>query len=295
MLPCYHVDIIVMELQQSGLYAEYIKQLGWKIITLDNVNIFIKHIPLYGNLAKIQRPSIMPTISKLVKLLKHHRVKTLAMEPVQTLNQLEYSRWVTKVKLHVKINRYPFIPSKTIIVDLKSTEDEIFKRFSEAKRRAVRRAMKNNLLIQESTNINDLIKIKNKSSGLFGFITTYGIDKMWKLFSPKHASILLAYSSSGMTHDTCNISHLTGGVLLIFWGKVSYYWVAGATKKGKKLFAPTLLVWEALKIAKKRGATSFDFVGVYDERLPVYSKDWKGFTKFKEGFGGREVWYPIAR
>ena len=117
---------------------------------------------------------------------------------------------------------------------------------------------------------------------------------MWKLFSPKHAAILLAYTD----HSSFNIHHSTfnvvGGILLIFWQKIAYYWVAGATKKGKKQFAPTLLVWEALKIAKKRGCTSFDFVGVYDERLPAYSRDWKGFTKFKEGFGGREVWYPIT-
>lgn len=292
-----------MELQQSRLYAKYIKQLGWKIVALDGVNIFIKHIPLYGGLAKIQRPARLLNINKLIKLIKDHRIKTLAVEPVQTQNQTQYSRWLRKLRPHVKINRYPFIPSKTIIVDLKPTEDEIFKRFSEAKRRAVRRALKNNLLINQSANIKDLIKIKNKSSGLFGFITTYGIDKMWKLFTPKHAAIVLAFQSEEFFKaspcDTqgealCNSKTIIGGVLLIFWQKIAYYWVAGATKKGKKLFAPTILVWEALKIAKKRGCTSFDFVGVYDERLPAYSKDWKGFTKFKEGFGGREVWYPIA-
>ncbi len=298
-----------MELQQSTLYAEYIKELNWKVVTLDAVNIFIKHIPFYGGLAKIQRPSKLPTINRIVKLLKDHRVKTLAVEPVHTQNQTKYSRWLMKLRKYVKINRDPFIPSKTIIVDLKNTEEEIFRRFSEAKRRAVRRAVKHKVFVKESKDIKDLIQIKNKSSGLFGFITTYGIDKMWNFFAPKHAAILLARSGRVIASDRMERSNLyrllrrytprndntiIGGVLLIFWQKTAYYWVAGATKKGKKLFAPTLLVWEALKIAQKRGCTTFDFVGVYDERLPAYSKNWKGFTKFKEGFGGKVIYYPLS-
>ena len=85
-----------------------------------------------------------------------------------------------------------------------------------------------------------------------------------------------------------------GGILLLFWDHTSYYWLVGATKKGKKLFAPTLLVWEALKLSKKRGVKRFDFIGVWDERLPCQNTEWKGFSKFKEGFGGKEMYYPIT-
>jgi len=60
------------------------------------------------------------------------------------------------------------------------------------------------------------------------------------------------------------------------------------------LFAPTLLVWEALKLAKNRGAKQFDFVGVWDERIPNKFHEWKGFTKFKEGFGGAAQYYPLT-
>jgi len=102
--------------------------------------------------------------------------------------------------------------------------------------------------------------------------------------APDHATILLAYTD---THK------LVGGILLVFWEKTAYYWIAGATKQGKKLFVPTILVWEALKAAKRRGAKQFDFVGVWDERKPNEHHDWLGFTKFKEGFGGVPFYYPL--
>ena len=163
-------------------------------------------------------------------------------------------------------------------------EDKIFSRFTEAKRRAVRKAQKNGVTVEESDDIQNLIKIKNKSSGAFGFITTFGIDRFWLIMTPEHPTVLLAYTD---THK------LIGGILLIFWEKTAYYWIAGATKYGKKLFTPTLLVWEALRIAKKHGMKQLDFVGVWDERKPSQHHDWLGFTKFKEGFGGVPFYYPL--
>ena len=67
---------------------------------------------------------------------------------------------------------------------------------------------------------------------------------------------------------------------------------AAASDAGKKLFAPTLCAWEAIKLSKKHGSKIFDFEGIYDERFPL--KSWHGFTRFKKSFGGREIEYPGA-
>jgi len=120
---------------------------------------------------------------------------------------------------------------------------------------------------------------------MFGGITTHGIDRLWKLFYPKHVTILLA------KNDTNDV---VAGILLLFWNTTALYWIAGATHQGKKMFAPTLLVWYALLMGKKRKCAAFDFIGVWDERTPTQFKEWKGFTKFKEGFGGTPVYYPIS-
>lgn len=284
-----------MEIQQSPLYAEYIKKLHWTVIKLQGYNIFIKQFPLYGGLAKLQRFSRLVDPQKLIALLKDYHVRRVIVEPDANVDQQRFSEWINQIGKSFAITKSPYLPTKTIRIDLTAPEDKIFKRFSEAKRRAVRRAIKHHVLIKESPDIHALINIKNKSAGFFGSITTYGIDKLWFIFAPQHASILLAHTQIPIPYTLNPKLSSVGGILLLFYDSVAYYWIAGATRKGKKLFAPTLLVWEALKLSKKRGCKQFDFVGVWDERMPKQFHEWKGFTKFKEGFGGEPFYYSIVQ
>lgn len=273
-----------MEIQQSSTYANFITSLGWIVEKIDGSYIFIKPFPLIGGLAKLLRITTLPSITHLLPLLKRHHVRTLVIEPDSKVDQQNFSRWCKRISPHIHLNRGPFIPTKTIRVSLTPPEEVIFRRFTEAKRRAVRRAEKNTIRIRRSPDIHAFFRLKNHSAGFFGFITTHGIDKLWDVLPEKNRLVLLAYS------DNVPVA----GVFLIFWNGISYYWIAGATKEGKKLFAPTLLVWEALKESKKRRCRAFDFVGVWDERRPAKNHEWKGFTKFKEGFGGKSLYYPLT-
>lgn len=265
-----------MEIQQSPIYAEYIRKLKWVVEKIDENYIFIKPFFLIGGLMKIQRADTLPSVKKLLPFFKKYHIRTIAVEPAS-------ETWLKTLPKNIKINKDYFLPTKTVRVDVTATEDQIFNKFSEAKRRAVRRAQKNNIKIQLSNNIKTFLKLKNKTAGHFGFITTYGIDTLWEIFPDENKTILLA------TYENKPV----GGILMLFWDSIAYYWIAGATRKGKKLFAPTLLVWEALKESKKRKCECLDFVGVWDERLPDKNRAWLGFTKFKEGFGGEELYYPI--
>jgi hypothetical protein len=274
-----------MEPQQSSLYSTYMKLLRWSVEEVDGVKIFVRRFPVIGGIMKIHRPPVLPDPKKLIEIIRSNSIRTLVIEPTVTQNQKELLRWCRTLSRYVKINSTPFLPTKTQRIDLAPGEQTIFNTFSEAKRRAVRRAVKLGVTVVESKNIYDLIRIKNKSAGPFGFVTTTGIDKMWEVFGPGQMSILLAQNTG---------SKIVGGVLLLFWDGVAYYWIAGATRKGKKLFAPTILVWESIKLAKIRKCKEFDFVGVWDERIPDKNTEWHGFTKFKEGFGGKELYYPLV-
>lgn len=275
-----------MEIQQSPIYKEFVKRIHWDAYTLDGSAVFLKHLPLVGTLVKIHRPARLPDPERLISFLNDHRAKRLAIEPDRTVSQQTFTTWYKNLPPWIKLNRSPFLPSKTIRIDLSPSIDRIFESFTEAKRRAVRRAVKAGVRVVESSDIETLIRVKNRSAGLLGFITTTGIRELWSVFAPSHAAILLAYAEKSPKP--------VAGVLLVFCDNTAYYWIAGASKEGKKKFAPTLLVYEALKLSKSRGAKQFDFVGVWDERLPKENISWKGFTKFKEGFGGNTVYYPLV-
>jgi len=274
-----------MEIQQSPLFRTYITSLKWQVLSFEDIAIYTNRVPVYGQFAKIQRPKELPYLPTFIPFLKKHHIQTILAEASYGTDQKEFSQWLTSLSKFFRIVKEPFLATKTILIDLTAKEEVIFSRLKESKRRAVRRAEKHGITISASTNIQELIKIKAKAAGMFGSITTYGIDRLWNICTPNHGAILLAHKKNSNT--------VVGGVLLLFWEGTAYYWIAGATKEGKKLFAPTLLVWEALRFGKKQGAKQFDFVGVWDERTPKLYTSWKGFTKFKEEFGGVPIYYPL--
>lgn len=266
------------------MYAEYIRQLGWQVETIEKTYVYIKPLPLIGGLAKIQRCKQLPHIRSVLPLVKKYRLRTLAVEPDCSVSQSQLNMWARRTRIHVRLTSDHFLPTKTIRVDLTPDVETIFHRFSEAKRRGVRRAKKYGVSTIATQDIQSFIQLKNISAGFLGFITTHGLHKLYMQAAPKHTDVLLAKNTN---HKT------VAGIFLLYWQRTAYYWVAGATQEGKHLFAPTLLVWEAIQKAKKQGCRVLDFVGVWDERQPDKNHEWKGFTKFKEGFGGYTMYYPL--
>ncbi len=263
-----------MDIRQSPAYAQFIRNLGWQVEKIGRWNIFIKKFPLVGSLIKIQR--IIPPIpfEEIETIAKKHRAFQIILEPTSFPHIPQTPHGYHPLKS-------PFIPTKTLTLNLKPTETETFNNFSKNKRRDIRIAERNKLVIKEGTP-EEFIFLKRKSL-LEKFILPIGDRKdilaLNKAFS-LDICFLIAYSSNPVA-----------GILLLFHQKTAYYWQAAATEKGKKLMAPTLLLWEAIKLAKKKGCTKFDFEGVYDERFPQ-NKSWLGFTHFKQGFGGKEAFYP---
>lgn len=274
-----------MEVHQTQKYAEYIKKLHWKILPTSWGNLFIRSIPFTGILAKAQRFTKLPPLDDFINILKANKIQKVSFEPDESINQKELTHWFTKLSKHISTIKSSFIPTKTIRIDLTKSDTEILSSFTDAKKRGIKRAEKNGVVVYESKDINAMMQVKSKGAGFLGFITTYGMDALYTCMSPSNATILLARIKN---------EEPFAGILLIHHENLTYYWIAGATNKAKKLHAPTLLVYKALLVAKNRGSTAFDFLGVFDPRMPNQNKDWIGFTKFKEGFGGKEIYYPVG-
>ena len=54
-------------------------------------------------------------------------------------------------------------------------------------------------------------------------------------------------------------------------------------------------MWEAILHLKDSGYDWLDLEGVDDDRFPAFTRDWGGFSYFKEKFGGKVVRYPMPQ
>jgi lipid II:glycine glycyltransferase (peptidoglycan interpeptide bridge formation enzyme) len=88
---------------------------------------------------------------------------------------------------------------------------------------------------------------------------------------------------------TPSMSTPVASALIIFTKSTAFYHQGASFHT--KVPATYLLQWEAIKEAKKRGCSYYNFWGIYDEQNQRTPKSWQGLTLFKTGFGGEKVAY----
>ena len=263
----------MVDLRQTEKYVDYMRSIGWTVERIDNVNYFIRPFPLLGSFMKVQRPEKVD-FKSLEKLQKKYRVFQTVIEPKGVSQQSSITSHGYKVT-------GPYLPSKTIHIDLTKSTNPLLKEMHYKTRYNIKQALKHYIAVEESKDIDAFARLWKNVKFNRKFMGTRDISELYKAFG-NDAYLLMAFK------DT----ELLGGVVCIHADKLAYYMYAATTLKGKKLYAPTLLAWEQIRLAQQKGCNIFEFEGIYDERFPIDS--WKGFSRFKKGFGGKEVEYPGA-
>lgn len=258
----------MVDIRQTVQYANYLSKIGWHTERSAEINYFVKKIPIVGSIIKIQRPEEIH-INKIRELAKKYRGFQIIIEPKTDLD----AKYL--MPLGFKLSKSPFLPTKTLLLDLTKSEKILFGGLKKDAKGAIN---KNKHL--ETANEQDLEK--------FRYYWKKAVD--WKRYVPptKH---LLALRKSFKKNSLFFISEdYSAGAIFLMSDGVAYYWQAFTDKVGRKNLAQYKIVWEGILWAKKKGVKIFDFEGIYDERFP--NKSWQGFTHFKKSFGGYEVSYP---
>jgi len=167
-------------------------------------------------------------------------------------------------------------------LDIRPTEEELLINMRKTTRYLIRQAMKNqDITIEKSTNLDDVelyqklnaqvAKRQNFVPFSFGYI-----GNEFEAFL-KDNQVVLFFSKYK--------NEVAAAALVIFWQGIGFYHQAASDSKYAKFSIPYLLLWEAIKEAKRRGCILYDFWGFIDpERNPKHP--WAGPTLFKMGFGG---------
>lgn len=72
--------------------------------------------------------------------------------------------------------------------------------------------------------------------------------------------------------------------IVMFYKNTATYLHGASSYEHRSLMAPYLLHWDIMQDAQKQGEKFYDFWGIDEEK-------WPGVTRFKRGFGGKEVQY----
>ena len=247
--------------------------------TLLNVFQFTIHpIPKTGFKIGYLPRSIWPS-DNVLDFIKDYAEKNnflfIKLEPYIEKDNLK----IENFKLKIQRSPHPLFPDWTMILDLRASEDELLKNMKSKTRYNIRLAQKKGVTVQEMSD--------KKGFEIFSklyFETTqrqkylghnYEYHKIiWESLKDKMVHILIAFYN--------NIP--LGAYELFIFKDRAYYPYGGSSDEYRNVMAPNLLMWEAIRFAKEKGALYFDMWGAAPPDAPD-SDPYSGFTRFKEGYG----------
>lgn len=169
------------------------------------------------------------------------------------------------------------------------SDEELLKGFSENHRRAIKKAIKNNLVcrvLQTPSEISEFAK------GYYEMYKKRGLKHSLENCDRSFSSIfnLLQSEGKGFFMGVFEQDKMVGGVLMLFRGEVAEYFRGFSLPDERKLPINHITFYEAMKLVKQKDIPYFDFGGynmLVDENDQVFH-----INKFKKGFNGEYFFYP---
>lgn len=174
------------------------------------------------------------------------------------------------------------------VLNLEKSEDEILAGAAQRLRRALRKAQKNNISVEVSTNPKDIkkfyqIELETAKRHDFVEFSESFLQKQFnafhkydevKLYTAKYEGEILAQN------------------FMIFYGNEASYHYGVSTQLGTKYSGAPLLHMQAMRDARERGIKRYNFWGITAEDDTKHR--FYGVSQFKRGFGVEELIYLHA-
>jgi peptidoglycan pentaglycine glycine transferase (the first glycine) len=177
-------------------------------------------------------------------------------------------------------------PRRTLVVDLKGTQDEMLDRMKQKTRYNIKLAVKKGVNIRTSSDIGVFAQMMQVTGDRdrFGVHNKGYFQRVYDLFHTQGECELLIAEYAGKD---------LAGLMVFQHGKRAWY-LYGASKDIERERMPAyLLQWEAMLWAKQKGCEIYDLWGVPDEDVEKLETEFMnrheglwGVYRFKRGFGG---------
>lgn len=175
------------------------------------------------------------------------------------------------------------------ILDLRKSEEEILAGASQRLRRALRKAEKAEITIEKSGDphdIHEFYKIQLETARRHEFVSFSEdfLTKQFRAFAENGEAVLYTARHEG---------EILAQNFMIFYGAEASYHYGVSTEAGTRLSSAPLLHFQAMRDARERGMSRYNFWGIVDENDTAHR--FYGVSVFKRGFGVEELRYLPAQ
>jgi lipid II:glycine glycyltransferase (peptidoglycan interpeptide bridge formation enzyme) len=203
--------------------------------------------------------------------------------------KIEPDAWESDSILHPSsfiLSKHNIQPPRTLIVDLRGTEDDLLARMKQKTRYNIRLAAKNGVTVRPWNDISAFHQMLLVTGGrdAFGVHSPEYYQRAYHLFHPNGMTELLMAEYEGKP---------LAALMVFARGRRAWYLYGASTDEERNRMPTYLLQWEAMRWARSKGAQEYDLWGVPDEDEETLEANFTerndglwGVYRFKRGFGG---------
>jgi lipid II:glycine glycyltransferase (peptidoglycan interpeptide bridge formation enzyme) len=274
---------------QSNQWADFQKSLGRKIWRINEVLIIKHDLPFKKNYLYSPRLrfSSFGGQAHFEEWLKS--IGKIARQEKAIFLKLEFEDNIDKKILKKFKQSHEIQFQKTLILDLKKSEQELLKQMHQKTRYNIRLAEKKGIEIKKYKKCFEDFWALLKDTAKKGDFHTHIKEHYKKLLEVSGIELFVAVypEKSPMAINGTGKNKIIAANIIMFYNKTAIYLHGASDYNHRNLMAPYLLQWHQILEAKNQGCLEYDFWGI-DE------KKWPGVTRFKRGFSGKEIEYSGA-
>ncbi len=281
---------------QAYEWGEFRQATGVKVVRESGMQITIHKIPhTPWNVGYAPKTGMITEkqSSVLSKVAKENNCIFIKVEPKIEMQDsrremLDFRKWgfVAGRPLFTKFN---------FVLDVTPSEEVLLSSFKQKTRYNIKVAEKRGVTVEIDNSeaaferYLQLTEETTKRQGFYAHSREYH-KRMWEVLnnSPISNSQILKLSANLL------VARYQGEIIttwvLFSFGDTLYYPYGASTREHREVMANNLVMWEAIKLAKKWGLRYLDMWGALGPE-PDSHDPWYGFHNFKSGYGARHVEY----
>ncbi|HEY2981663.1 MAG TPA: peptidoglycan bridge formation glycyltransferase FemA/FemB family protein [Anaerolineales bacterium] len=287
-----HPEIHLLQMAEWG---ELKSGFGWRAVRLltaeTGVQLLLRKLPFGLTIAYLPKPGLDPARWVRAETLRAE-IDAVCRRNRAIFCKIELDCWQDESAAPPAYDakslpsRQDIQPPRTILIDLRGSEDEILGRMKQKTRYNIKLAEKKDVSVrpwQDLAAFHDMLQATGRRDG-FGVHSLAYYQRAYELFHPIGGCELLVAEYEGRP---------LAALMVFAHGRRAWYVYGASTDEERNRMPTYLLQWAAMRWAKARGCDEYDLWGVPDEDEPTLEAGFEsrrdglwGVYRFKRGFGG---------